>query len=122
MLGGIGLSAQSHIVIPSLADASAPSALNFEGGECDVLSAGETMECQFQQVFLTIAPLDAQTCLITTNRYERTFHMEDGVRWVSREGPSGECGVVDVITLQQEPAHPPGAQSDLGRSTRTPPR
>jgi hypothetical protein len=92
----------THIVIPSLANAAQPSALDFEGAECDVNPSGDTMACEFQQVFLTLAPFDPQMCLITTNRYERTFQKQDGVRWVSSEGPTGECGVIDVMTLQQD--------------------
>jgi hypothetical protein len=92
----------SHIIIPSLANASKPSDLDYQGGECDIDQTGKTMDCIFQQVFLTVALFDAQTCLITTTRYERTFQMQTGAGWVSTEGPEGECGVVDITTLVNE--------------------
>jgi hypothetical protein len=92
----------SHIIIPSLANASKPSDLDYQGGECDIDQAGKTMDCVFQQVFLTVALFDAQTCLITTSRYERTFQTQAGAGWVSTEGPEGECGVVDITTLVNE--------------------
>jgi hypothetical protein len=60
------------------------------------------MECGFQQVFLTISPLDPQTCLVTTNQYARRFQKQTPTRWVSNEGPDGECGVLDVTTLDDE--------------------
>src|SRR5437870_13234639 len=66
------------------------------------MRVGNTMECQFQQVFLTTSNLAPLTCLITTNRYERTFQKQTGTRWVSREGPTGVCGTVDVTTLQDD--------------------
>jgi hypothetical protein len=92
----------SHIIIPSLANASKPSDLDYQGGECDIDQSGKTMDCVFQQVFLTVAFFDSQTCLVTTSRYERTFQAQTGARWVSTEGPEGECGVVDVATLENE--------------------
>jgi hypothetical protein len=90
----------SHIVIPFLANATRPADLDFEGGECDVDRAGNTMECRFQQVLLTTSSVAPQTCLITTNRYERTFQKQSPTRWVSTEGPTGACGLVDVHTLE----------------------
>jgi hypothetical protein len=92
----------SHIVIPFLANATKPADLDFEGGQCDVDSTGTTMECQFQQVLLTMSSVAPQTCLITTNRYERTFHKQSATRWISTEGPAGACGLVDVHTLQDD--------------------
>ena len=92
----------SHIVIPFLANATRPAALEFEGAECDIDNTGNTMACQFQQVMLTTSDFAPQTCLITTNRYERTFQKQTSTRWVSREGPTGVCGVVDVTTLQDD--------------------
>jgi hypothetical protein len=93
---------ESHVIIPSLANASKPSDLDYQGGECDIDPSGKTMECVFQQVFLTVALFDPQTCLVTTSRYERTFQAQTGARWVSTEGPEGECGVIDVATLENE--------------------
>jgi hypothetical protein len=60
------------------------------------------MVCQFQQVFLTTSTLAPRTCIITTNRYERTFQKQASTRWVSREKPIGVCGTVDVTTLQHD--------------------
>ena len=91
---------RSHVIIPSLANATKPFDLDFQGGECDVNRSGKTMTCQFQQVFLTVAAFDASTCLVTTNRYERVFRKQTQTRWVSREGPEGPCGIVDTATLE----------------------
>ena len=92
----------SHVVIPFLADPSKPAALEFEGGECDLDAAGNAMECAFQQVFLTTSGIAPDTCLITTNRYQRAFRRDAPNRWVSREAPAGVCGVVEVVTLRDE--------------------
>ena len=92
----------SHVVIPFLADPSKPAALEFEGGECDLNAAGNSMECTLQQVFLTTSGVAPDTCLITTNRYQRAFRRDVPRRWVSREGPAGVCGVVEVVTLRDE--------------------
>lgn len=89
----------SHIVIPFLADATRPAALEFEGGECDLEAGGSRMTCTFQQVFLTTSSVAPDTCLVTTNRYQRTFRQEAAGKWVSNLGPEGSCGVVDVATL-----------------------
>jgi hypothetical protein len=109
ILGSISVETQpgrigqvKHITIPALANATKPSDLDFMAVECDIDPSGHTMECQFQQVFLTVAAFDAQTCLVTTNRYSRTFQNQTATRWVSTEGPEGVCGVLDVTTLQNE--------------------
>lgn len=60
------------------------------------------MECEFQQVFLTRSPIDADTCLVTTNRFERQFDRVDDTTWVSRAAATGPCAVVDVATLVDE--------------------
>jgi hypothetical protein len=118
---GRGLQA-SHITIPFLANATRLADLSFEGGECDIDPSGNTMACQFQQVFFTTSDLAPQTCLVTTNRYERTFKRqgsggsgrsgeagrsggggrsgESATRWVSTQAPEGVCGVVEETTLQ----------------------
>jgi hypothetical protein len=95
-------SAASRVVIASLANDTNPLDLDFQGGECEIGSSGRTMDCEFQQVFLTISPLEAQTCLVTTNRYARTFEKTAEHVWVSREGPTGPCGMLDVSTLTDE--------------------
>jgi hypothetical protein len=90
------------VIIPSLAHASDSPDLNFEAGECDVSADGKTMTCEFQQVFLTQAAFDAQTCLITTNRYDRVFAQQSASEWVSKDGPSGDCAVTEVTTLRHD--------------------
>jgi hypothetical protein len=92
----------SHVVIPFLANAARPADLDFEGGECERQASGNTMTCTFQQVFLTTSLVAPDTCLITTNRYEREFRRDAANRWVSTEGPDGECGVLDIATLRDE--------------------
>ena len=94
--------APSHVVIPFLANATNPAALEFEGGECDVDAAGTSMDCVFQQLFLTTSEVAPDTCLATTNRYQRVFHRDTPNRWVNKEGPDGVCGVVEVVTLQDD--------------------
>src|SRR5215475_9212305 len=96
-----------------MANATKPDDLDFEGGECELDASRTTMECVFQQAFLTTTSVAPDTCLITTNRYQRTFRRETPVtpsnapaggstRWVSSEGPEGQCGVLDVATLQYD--------------------
>jgi hypothetical protein len=98
----------SHVVIPMLANATKPDDLDFQGGECDLDASRTTMDCVFQQAFLTTSSIAPDTCLITTNRYQRTFHRESPsrqgapARWVSTEKPEGDCGLVDVATLQYD--------------------
>src|SRR4029077_13189539 len=68
--------ASSHVVIPLLANATRPSDLDFQGGECELDPGRTTMECVFQQAFLTTSSVAPDTCLITTNRYQRTFRRQ----------------------------------------------
>jgi hypothetical protein len=91
-----------HLVIPFLANATKPTDLDFEGGECELDANGNRMACIFQQVFLTTSDVAPDTCLVTTNRYERAFRRETATRWVSTEGPEGVCGLLDVATLQDD--------------------
>jgi hypothetical protein len=91
-----------RVIIPFLANATRPADLEFEGAECERNPAGNRMECTFQQVFLTTSAIVPDTCLVTTNRYARTFDLSNATppdRWVSRQGPDGVCGIVDVVTL-----------------------
>lgn len=88
--------------MPFLANATRPGDLDYQSGECDVNAAGTEMHCRFQQVFLTVSPLTASTCLITTNRYERIFQRGGPMLWTSRGAPQGDCGAVDVATLRGE--------------------
>jgi hypothetical protein len=109
----VGAPPSSHVVIPLLANATRPGDLDFQGGECELDASRTTMECVFQQAFLTTTSVAPDTCLITTNRYQRTFRRQanaDGgsrpastsTRWISNEGPEGDCGIVDVATLQYD--------------------
>jgi hypothetical protein len=93
--------APGRVIIPFLASATRPADLEFEGAECERNPIGNRMECTFQQVFLTTSAVVPDTCLITTNRYARTFELDRDAenRWVSREGQDGVCGIVDVVTL-----------------------
>jgi hypothetical protein len=93
---------QSHVVIPFLANATKPTALEFEGAECDVDASGNRMTCAFQQLFLTTSPVAPDTCLVTTNRYDRVFRRDSPNHWTSSEGPAGVCGLLDVATLQDD--------------------
>ena len=105
-----GAPSSAHVVIPLLANATKPNDLDFQGGECELDASGMAMECVFQQAFLTTSSAAPDTCLITTNRYERTFKRADAAagaartstRWVSTEGPEGDCGMLDVATLQYD--------------------
>jgi len=93
---------RSHVTIPFLANASRPGDLEFEGAECDIDAGGSRMTCAFQQLFLTTSPLAPDTCLVTTNRYDRVFHRDSPNHWTSNGGPEGVCGLVDVATLTDE--------------------
>ena len=105
-----GVPSSAHVVIPLLANATKPNDLDFQGGECELDASRTTMECVFQQAFLTTSSAAPDTCLITTNRYERTFKRADAApatataatRWISTEGPAGDCGVLDIATLQYD--------------------
>ena len=77
-----------------------PEDLEFEGAECDLDAGGSRMTCVFQQVFLTTSPIVPDTCLITTNSYQRVFRLDSPSHWTSREAPADVCGVQDVATLQ----------------------
>jgi hypothetical protein len=95
-------SSPSHVVIPFLANMTKPADLDFQGGECELDASGNRMACTFQQVFLTTSAVAPETCLITTNRYQRDFRRDTASRWVSTEGPEGVCGLLDVATLVDE--------------------
>jgi hypothetical protein len=100
----VGAPSSSHVVIPLLANATRPGDLDFQGGECELDASRTTMECVFQQAFLTTSSVAPDTCLITTNRYQRTFRRPASgpAGWVSTEGPEGDCGMLDVATLQYD--------------------
>ena len=91
-----------RIVISTLVNQADGAALDFQGGECEVDTDGRAMTCEFQQVFLTASPLDANTCLVTTNRYVRRFQQTAARIWLSRDEPVGACGVEEQATLTDE--------------------
>jgi hypothetical protein len=93
---------RNHVSIPALANASKPTDLEFEGAECEIEAGGSRMTCAFQQLFLTTSPVVPDTCLVTTNRYDREFRRDSPDRWTNREGPEGICGLIDVVTLTNE--------------------
>jgi hypothetical protein len=95
----LALAQSSHVVIPFLASATKPADLAFEGGECDLSASGRVMNCEFQQVFLTTTDIAPDTCMVTTNRYARSFTKQADGRWTSILGPAGVCGVMDTATL-----------------------
>ena len=90
----------AHVTIPFLANATKPTDLDFEGGECDVDADGAAMTCQFQQVMLTTSSLAPDTCFVTTNHYDRVFKKISPVRWINTQGAEGPCGVAEETTLQ----------------------
>jgi hypothetical protein len=92
----------AHLTIPFLANATKPAALEFEGAECDVDASGNRMTCAFQQLFLTTTSAAPDTCLVTTNRYDRVFRRDSPSHWTSTESPEGVCGLLDVATLQDD--------------------
>lgn len=97
--GSVPIDAQEHLIVPALSNATQPSDLDFQAGECDVEPSG-LLACQFQQVFLTPAAFDAETCLITTNRYALTLEKQGGSEWATTDGPNGPCGVIVTTTLR----------------------
>jgi hypothetical protein len=51
---------------------------------------------------------DTRTCRVRTNPWQETFTRSLGGKWVSNRGPSGNCSVVIVSTLEPEdPKEPP---------------
>jgi hypothetical protein len=93
---------RSRITIPFLANATKPTSLEFEGAECDVDPSGNRMTCAFQQLFMTTSPVAPDTCLVTTNRYDRVFQRDSPRHWTSSGSPEGVCGLLDMATLQDD--------------------
>lgn len=91
--------AAQHVTVPFLAGPPQRGPIAFEGAECDVDRAGLMLTCRFQQVFLTTEDAPPDTCMITTNAYDRVFRKESGARWISRGAPEGPCGIVETVTL-----------------------
>jgi hypothetical protein len=89
-----------HYTIPFLANRPEAALIEFEGAECDAERGGRTLRCRFQQVFLTTENAPPDTCMVTTNAYDRVFRKETDARWVSTTGPEGACAVMDIATLE----------------------
>jgi hypothetical protein len=90
----------SRVTIPFLVSTGQAAALEFDGAECQIDAGDTAMTCAFQQVFLTTSSVTPDTCLVTTNRYERTFRRDAPGHWTSTEGPTGSCGLLDIATLE----------------------
>src|SRR5436190_21662768 len=88
-----GASDSSHVTIPFLASATRLDDLSFEAAECDVDRLRDVLSCRFQQVIFTPSPLAPDTCLVSTNGYERTFTKRSASEWISVGKPSEPCGV-----------------------------
>jgi len=89
-----------HFAIPYLANDTTPDALDFAAAECDAVNGGERLECRFRQVFVTTASVDPSACVISSNGYDLSLRREAPARWTSTADPVGECGVVEVTTLE----------------------
>lgn len=60
-----------------------------------------TSEAQKEQFLVTLfAELQRGKCQVFINQYEHSFQQVGEYQWVSNNGPSGLCGVVEVITLE----------------------
>ena len=92
--------AAQHVTIPFLANAPQRGLIAYEGAECDAGQNGQTLRCRFQQVFLTTENAPPDTCMVTTNAYDRVFRSETKTRWVSAGAPAGVCGVSESATLE----------------------
>lgn len=49
---------------------------------------------------------ESRTCNVWSNTYTHEFEKDAQGRWVSTEGPQGQCGVVYVSVLEQEGDYP----------------
>lgn len=94
-----GTAPPSRVTIPYLASTTRPDDLEFAAAECEVAADGATMICHFRQVFLTVSAIDASSCAITTNGYDRRFTRASPGHWVSAEPPTGACGLVETTVL-----------------------
>ncbi len=89
-----------HFAIPYLANDTTPEALDFAAAECDAVNGGERLECRFRQVFVTTASIDPSACVISSNGYDLSLRREAPARWSSTAAPAGDCGLVEVTTLE----------------------
>ena len=89
-----------HFAIPYLANDTTPDALDFAAAECDAVNGGERLDCHFRQLFVTTASIDASACVISSNGYDLSLRRDAPARWSSAAEPVGDCGLVDVTTLE----------------------
>ena len=89
-----------HFAIPYLANDTTPHAIDFAAAECDAVNGGERLDCRFRQLFVTIASLEPSACVISSNGYELSLRRDAPARWSSAAEPVGDCGLVDVTTLE----------------------
>jgi hypothetical protein len=81
----------------------------------DILVVGTTGAALAAKAETTTIPIvsvsvekDTRTCRVRTNPWQETFTRSLGGKWVSNRGPSGDCSVVIVSTLEPEdPKEPP---------------
>ena len=94
----------THVTIPFLANATKPTDLDFQGGECDLSLGGGTMTCRFQQLFCDDVRRRARYLPGHDESLRSAFSKKEpaGAGNASREGPQGVCGIVDVTTLQDD--------------------
>lgn len=89
-----------HFAIPYLANDTTPDALDFAAAECDAVNGGERLDCRFRQLFITRSPLDASACVVSSNGYDLSLRRDAPAHWSSAADPVGDCGVVEVTTLE----------------------
>ncbi len=89
-----------HFAIPYLANDTTPDALDFAAAECDAVNGGERLDCRFRQVFVTTASIEPSACVISSNGYELSLRREAAARWSAAADPVGDCGLVEVTTLE----------------------
>lgn len=89
-----------HFAIPYLANDTTPQALDFAAAECDAVNGGERLDCRFRQVFVTTASIEPSACVISSNGYDLSLRRDAPARWSSAAEPVGDCGLVEVTTLE----------------------
>lgn len=90
----------AHFAIPYLANDTTPQALDFAAAECDAVNGGERLDCRFRQVFVTTASIEPTACVISSNGYDLSLRRDAPARWSSAAEPVGDCGLVEVTTLE----------------------
>jgi hypothetical protein len=50
---------------------------------------------------------ESRTCSVSANNFSLSFKRVDGSQtWTSNVGPTGQCGVVTIARMEQDPKHP----------------